>query len=161
MNLISVIRFIALLSTGLLAGTAGAWDLVCVALLTRLLLYPVSTGCAWALRSVHAHSPDCCGPEQPDVVVLCLCSSVGSLRFVLLALAAAGTICVFALTLAVNVPINKKVMTWSASAPPENLSEIWRPWEQVNTVRTILAVGVFSLEVLALSLAAQGQQIIK
>jgi hypothetical protein len=52
-------------------------------------------------------------------------------------------------------------MTWSASAPPENVMEIWKPWEQVNTIRTIVAAGVFGLEVLALSLAAQGQQIIR
>ena len=81
--------------------------------------------------------------------------------FVLLALAATATIFVFAVTLAVNVPINKELMTWSASAPPANVMEVWRPWDQVNTIRTIFAVGVFGLEVLALSLGAQGQQVTK
>ena len=82
-------------------------------------------------------------------------SSAGSLGFVPIAVAAVGTICVFVLPAAFNVPINKKLMTWNAAAPPSNLTEIWRPWDKVNTVRTILAIGVFGVEVIALTPAAQ------
>jgi uncharacterized membrane protein len=163
MNLNFVIRFIALLSTGLLAGIFLGWRMGPSFALPTL---PASSFVQFQ-QVVHGYYVRFM-PILQIVAVLSsltwlfsLRSSVGSLRFVLLALAAAGTIFVFALTVAVNVPINKKLMSWSASAPPENLSEILRPWERVNTVRTILAVGVFTLEVLALGLAAQGQQVVK
>jgi len=79
--------------------------------------------------------------------------SVRSPGFVLLALATVGILFVFAITLMVNVPINKELMTWDASAPLANVLELWKPWEQVNTIRTIVAVCVFALEALVLSLA--------
>ena len=72
-----------------------------------------------------------------------------------LAVAAAGTIVVFAITLTVNVPVNKKLMTWDAATPPANARELWRPWDKGNTVRTVLAVAVFVLQVLAVSLAVR------
>jgi len=68
---------------------------------------------------------------------------------------------VFVLTAAINAPINKKLMTWNASAPPANVMEIWKPWEKVNTIRTVLSMAVFSFEIVALSLGVQPQQIIK
>ena len=163
MNLIPVIRLIALLSTGLLAGVFLGWRM---GPSFALPILPASSFVQFQ-QVVHVHYVRFM-PILQIVAVLSsltwlylLRSSARSLGFGLVALAAAGAICVFLLTVTVNVPINKKLMTWSASAPPENLSEIWRPWEQVNIVRTILAVGVFSLEVLALSLAAQSHQIIK
>ena len=80
-------------------------------------------------------------------------ASVGTPQFLLLALAAAGLLTVFALTMAINVPINNTLMTWTASAPPPNAMEIWKRWEQVNTVRAIIAPIAFGLEVLGLILA--------
>jgi uncharacterized membrane protein len=59
-----------------------------------------------------------------------------------------------ALTRAVNVPINHQLMTWSAAAPPENLEELWEPWEKAHTVRTILALSSFLLQVAALAVFA-------
>ena len=44
-------------------------------------------------------------------------------------------------------------MTWNASAPPANAMEIWKRWEQVNTVRAIISPIVFALETLGLILA--------
>jgi uncharacterized membrane protein len=59
--------------------------------------------------------------------------------------------CIFAMTLAVNVPINKRLMKWSAAAPPSDLSTVWAPWEQVHSIRTALAIIAFVAEVVALS----------
>jgi uncharacterized membrane protein len=163
MKLASVIRFIALLSTGLLAGIFLGWRMGPSVALPTL----PATSFVQFQQVVHGYYVRFMPILQIAAVLSSLTwlfflrSSAGSLRFILLALAAAGTISVFALTFAVNIPINKKLMTWSASAPPQNWSEIWRPWEQVNTIRTVLAVGVFTLELLAFGLAAQGQQIIK
>ena len=163
MTFITVTRFVALLSTGLLAGIFLGYRMGASFALPTL---PVSSFVQFQ-QVVHVYYVRFMPILQIAAVLSSLTwlfllrSSARSLGFVLLALAAAGTICVFVLTATVNVPINKKLMTWSASAPPQNVKEIWKPWDQVNTVRTILAIGVFGLEVLALSLAAQGQQVIK
>jgi uncharacterized membrane protein len=60
-------------------------------------------------------------------------------------------VCIFAMTLAVNVPINKRLMTWNAAAPPTDLSTLWAPWEQVHSIRTGLAIVAFAAEVIALT----------
>jgi uncharacterized membrane protein len=75
-----------------------------------------------------------------------------SVEFWLLAASTCGIVVSAVLTRAVNVPLNNKLMTWSADAPPENLRELWRPWDKVNTIRTCLASGVLILETVALSL---------
>ncbi len=72
-----------------------------------------------------------------------------SLLFWLVALATGAMVCATALTLAVNIPINNQLMTWSVAAPPDNMREIWSRWERVHTVRTILWLGAFALEVVA------------
>jgi uncharacterized membrane protein len=155
MNLIIVIRFVALLSTGLLAGVFLGYRMGASFALPTL---PAPSFVKFQ-QVVHRYYVRLMPILQIAAVLSSLAwlyllrSSARSLGFVLVALAAAGAICVFVLTVTVNVPINKKLMTWSASAPPENVMEVWRPWDKVNTVRTIIAVGVFALEVLALSLA--------
>jgi len=60
-------------------------------------------------------------------------------------------VCVLVLTRAVNVPINEQLMTWSVETPPANLMEIWRPWEQVHSIRTVIAIAAFAFQVVALS----------
>jgi uncharacterized membrane protein len=157
MCLIVVVRFVALLSTGLLAGIFLGYRTGATFALPKL---PASSFVQFQ-QVIHKYYVRVLPILQIMAVLgtltwlLLLRSSARSFGFVLIALAAAGTVCVFVLTAAFNVPINKKLMTWSASAPPANMTEIWRPWDRVNTVRTILAVGAFAFEVMALSLAAQ------
>ncbi len=55
------------------------------------------------------------------------------------------------MTRAINVPVNRQLMTWNAAAPPADVWEIWKRWEAVHTVRTILFVAAFALETVALS----------
>lgn len=73
-------------------------------------------------------------------------------EFWLIAASLCGIIFIAAVTRLVNVPINNQLLTWSASSPPPNLRELWAPWERIDAIRTIVAVGVFVLEVVALSL---------
>jgi len=58
------------------------------------------------------------------------------------------------LTRAVNIPINAKLMTWSIDAPPANLGGLWRPWERVHSIRTVLAIVAFTLQAIALTTIA-------
>src|SRR6266481_5178207 len=79
-------------------------------------------------------------------------SEVRSSQFVVIALAAVCLLVVFGLTMAINVPINNTLMTWNASTPPGDAMEIWKRWEQVNTVRAIISPIGFALQVLGLIL---------
>ena len=66
--------------------------------------------------------------------------------FWLVALATGAMIVGTALTRAVNIPINNQLMTWNLEAPPDNMREIWKRWERVHTIRTILWLCAFTLE---------------
>ncbi len=59
------------------------------------------------------------------------------------------TVFVFALTRIVNVPINDALMSWSVSAPPADRLQLWAPWEQAHTVRTLVSLAGFCCHVLA------------
>jgi hypothetical protein len=80
-------------------------------------------------------------------------SQFGSAEFWLVAVSCAGIVLVGAMTRAVNIPLNKQLMTWNVDTPPSNLKEIWAPWDRVNTIRTLVATTVLLLETVALSLA--------
>jgi hypothetical protein len=50
-----------------------------------------------------------------------------------------------AVTLTCNVPINKQVQSWTASAPPPLWADLRDRWEKFHTIRTALVVSGFSL----------------
>ncbi len=54
------------------------------------------------------------------------------------------TVCVVILTRLINVPINETLMTWQVSNPPENVMQLWAPWEGSHTIRTVIAVIGFA-----------------
>jgi uncharacterized membrane protein len=148
-----VVRLIAVVCAGLLAGIylhdraaaaarAGlsvssfvqyqqTVHLTFVRMMPALMLGAVLAGLAWLIlvRS-HRRSPE----------------------FWLLAAALCGIILIAVMTRLVNVPLNDQLMTWNAISPPANLRELWAPWERVDTIRTIVAICAFIMEVLALSL---------
>ena len=72
-------------------------------------------------------------------------------EFWLVSAASVAMMCILAMTRAVNIPINRRLMTWNAPAPPSDLSAVWAPWERIHSVRTVLAVVAFAAEVIALS----------
>lgn len=72
--------------------------------------------------------------------------------FIFTAVATPCTLFVIVLTHAVNVPINEALMTWQVSSPPPNVMQLWSPWEQAHTIRTIVSLlGFSSLLVTAVS----------
>jgi uncharacterized membrane protein len=77
-------------------------------------------------------------------------------EFWLVAASACGLMCVAAVTLVVNVPLNNQLMTWSVAAPPANVRELWAPWERVDAIRTAVTVGAFVIEAVALCFKASG-----
>jgi uncharacterized membrane protein len=75
-------------------------------------------------------------------------------EFWLVALSVAGVALIAGLTRAINVPLNKRLMTWSADAPPPDLTALWAPWERVNTFRALAATAVLIFEVSAVTIAS-------
>lgn len=152
MSVLGIVRVIAILSSGLVAGilfgdrvgasyarpALSASSFVqlqqiihvhFVRMMPVLLLTAIAAGLVW---------------------LILVRSRWNGAEFWLVALAAAAMACAAVLTRAINVPINNQLMTWSVAAPPENIREIWSHWEQVHTVRTILFLGAFALEAVAL-----------
>ena len=74
-----------------------------------------------------------------------------SKEFIFTAIAMLCTIGVIILTRLINVPINETLMTWQASAPPENVMQLWAPWEGSHTIRTVIALLGFASLSYALS----------
>jgi len=81
------------------------------------------------------------------------------LEFWCVLVAAILMVATLALTRVVNVPINEQLMTWSVQAPPPNLTELWQPWQDAHSIRTVLAIVVFFVSALASSaFAPSGRQ---
>jgi len=74
-------------------------------------------------------------------------------EFWLVSGASVTMMCILAITRAVNIPINRRLMTCDAAAPPSDLSVVWAPWERIHSVRTVLAIVAFAAEVIALSIS--------
>jgi len=72
-----------------------------------------------------------------------------SAPFGLLAIATFAMFLAVAMTVTVNIPINKQLEKWSEASPPANMREIWSRWERIHTIRTILWMGAFVLESVA------------
>ena len=67
-----------------------------------------------------------------------------SRAFIFTLIATVCTVGVVILTRLINVPVNETLMTWQASSPPENVMQLWAPWEGSHTIRTIIAVLGFA-----------------
>jgi uncharacterized membrane protein len=155
MNLLPIVRFVALVATGLLAGIFLG-DRMGLGFARPAL--PASSFVQ--LQQIqHVHFVRMMPVLQIAALLSTLTwlfllrSSVRSSQFAVIALAAICLLVVFGLTMAINVPINNTLMTWNASAPPGDAMEIWKRWEQVNTVRAIISPIGFALQVLGLILA--------
>ena len=67
-----------------------------------------------------------------------------SKEFIFATIATLCTIGVIILTLLINVPINETLMTWQVTSPPDNVMQLWAPWEGTHTIRTVIAVLGFA-----------------
>lgn len=123
-----LVRFIALLSAGLIAGILFGYRMgASVALPTIPVSSFVQFQQVLHLSYVKFMPVFLIAASVSNLLWLFLLrGSVRSAGFVLLALATVGILFVFAITLMVNVPINKELMTWDASAPPANVLELWK-----------------------------------
>lgn len=156
MNPLTILRVVAVVSAGLVAGIfvghrAG-------------LHYAVPKLSASSFvqlgQIMYAHYAQ----FMPPLVLTALISSLlwlvmirsqwRAAEFWLVAISACAILAILAVTRAVNVPLNNKLMTWSVDSPPPNAQQLWARWERANTLRSVLATGALILETVALSLRA-------
>lgn len=155
MDALHVVRVIAVVCTGLLAGIYFGYRAGVYHALQEL----TASSFVQFQRVVHVRYikvlPVLLLSALVAVTVwlVMIWSQAGSAEFWLVAASCSGLLLVGAMTRAVNIPLNKQLMGWDVSAPPSNLREIWAPWDRVNTIRTLLATAVLILETVALSLA--------
>jgi uncharacterized membrane protein len=86
--------------------------------------------------------------------VVMIRSRWASAEFWLMAASACGIVLDVALTRAINVPLNNRLMTWKIDAPPDDVRQMWAPWDRVNTIRAFVSTGVLILEAVAVSTRA-------
>lgn len=59
----------------------------------------------------------------------------------------AASICIVAVALITrfgNIPINNQILTWSINSPPSNWAGWAQKWWQLQTLRTVLAIGALA-----------------
>lgn len=67
-----------------------------------------------------------------------------SSEYLLTAIATFCNVIVMIVTLLINIPVNETMMSWQASAPPDNVMQLWAPWEGGHTMRTVVALLGFA-----------------
>jgi uncharacterized membrane protein len=154
MNLLMIVRAMAVVCAGLLAGIYFGYRAGDYYALQRLS----ASDFVQFQQVIHMHF----ARFMPPLVLISLLAAIAwlvmvrsqwrSAEFWLIAASTCGIMLIAAMTRAVNVPLNNQLMTWDIAAPPSNLREIWAPWDRVNTIRTFVAVVVLILEALALSI---------
>ena len=156
MVLVTILRVVAVVSAGLLAGIFLGYRAGVQYALPELS----ASSFVQLQKIIHVHYVR----FMPPLVLTALLSSVlwlamirsqwRTMEFWFVAIAACGILAIAAATRAINVPLNNQLMTWDTASPPANLLELWAPWDRVNTLRSVLATGALILEAAALSLRA-------
>lgn len=151
MRILAIVRFVAVLATGLVAGVYLGDRMG--ASFARPFLPPSSFVTFQQVQHLHFVT------MMPILIGLALLSSaawltairsrIGSREFLFLALGILAFLGVTLITRIVNVPINEQLMTWNPASPPEGVMEIWARWERTHTIRTGLAGLGFVFELLA------------
>ena len=147
MRPVVIARFIAILSTGLIAGILLG-DRMGATFARPALSVPSFVTFQQVLHERFV-------PMMPILMVTATLANLAWLvmlrprpadaEFVLVVVATLAIISVFAITRAINVPINVELMKWDAASPPANVREVWARWETAHTVRTVIALLGFSL----------------
>jgi len=157
-TLLIVTRLIALVSTGLIAGIFLGHRAGVSRASTRL--HP---GSFIQLQQIIHQTFERMMPPLVLAAVLGTITWTVLLRaqrpligFWLLVPASLGLLIAAGLTRAINIPINRQLMTWSSEAPPAGFPQIWGRWERVHSARTLLAVGAFLCQAVALGVVTPG-----
>lgn len=156
-SLESVLRFVNLTASGLLAGSLGFGEAALVPgwkdELPREKMRPFE-----ALKTANYFNA--IGPlALGTAVTLAVASSRGSTQRVLDSVAAIGLAGVLAATVMVTVPINKELDEQPATDYPSDRSQsLVKNWGRAHAVRTTLGIGAFVCAVAASNMANENKR---
>jgi uncharacterized membrane protein len=156
MDVLTIVRVVAIVCAGLKAGIFLGYRAGPQYALTKLS----PSSFVQFQQVVHLHYVRFMPPLTLTALLTALAwlvmirSRWASPEFWLIAASTCGIVLIAAMTRAVNVPINNRLMTWKIDEPPSDLRKMWAPWDRVNTIRAFVSTGVLILEAVALSLRA-------
>lgn len=154
MSTVRLVRAIALLSTGLLAGALSYGAVNVVATFNAVPLDVRLTFHAALMRM-----------NGPVVQTVMACAAVSSVAFAVVGRGRArhfaggsgGLVLLsFLVTRFGNVPINAQIKTWALTSAPADHAAVLRRWETFNDIRTVAAVAAFLLILVAADRARPG-----
>ena len=147
----TVLSTIVLILTGWLAGAESAsWALV-QPVIARLEETPQIRMQQGMLRTFGRVMPVLLPVTSVLIVVTAVLAPAGAAR-VLWAITAVAAAVLIAFTLAVNVPINKRTLTWDAQHPPDGWQADRHRWHTYQGVRALLLGMWFLCAVAAVAL---------
>ena len=147
-----VVSTLVLLLSGWLAGAESAsWALV-QPVVARLEDTPQIRMQQGMLRTFGRVMPILLHLTSVLIVLTAVVAPAGAPR-VLWVIAALAAAVLIAFTLTVNVPINKRTLTWDAEHPPEGWRADRRRWHTYQGVRAVLLAVWFLCAVGAVTLA--------
>ena len=146
---IEILQFVAIVLTSLSMGVHfGTW-------LTEAPLRETRSGALFTeVQQGRDRVAAKIMPILGNVAILSVAACVVLVRAVpgAFALSLIALVCIvgdMAVTLAGNVPINKRVQSWNVAEPPPEWSELRDRWERLHTIRTMLIVSGFAVLVAA------------
>lgn len=152
MTSLSIIRVIAVLCSGLMAGLLfGDWlgpSFARAAMNASSFIQFQQIVHVNYLRTLPALST--IAVAAPILWLIILRTRRDSAEFKILLSAIVAIAVGYTITFVFNVPVNNQLETWDFAAPPANAREIWSHWEKAHVVRTIFWVTGFFLETVAL-----------
>ena len=146
-----VLSTLVLLLSGWLAGAESASWALLQPVVARLEDTPQIRMQQGMLRTFGRVMPILLPVTSVLIVLTALVAPAGAPR-VLWVVAAVAAAVLIAFTLAVNVPINKRTLTWDAEHPPEGWRADRRRWHTYQGVRAVLLAVWFLCAVAAVSL---------
>ena len=147
-----VLSTLVLLLSGWLAGAESASWALLQPVVARLEDTPQIRMQQGMLRTFGRVMPILLPVTSVLIVLTALVAPAGAPR-VLWVVAAVAAAVLIAFTLAVNVPINKRTLTWDAEHPPEEWRADRRRWHTYQGIRAVLLAVWFLCAVGAVTLA--------
>ncbi len=156
MKRLSIIRVVAVLCSGLMAGLLfGDWlgpSFARAAMNASSFIQFQQIVHINYLRTLPALST--IAVAAPILWLIILRTRSDSAEFKILLSATVAIAVGYTITFVFNVPVNNQLETWDSAAPPANAREIWSHWEKAHVVRTIFWVTGFFLETVAFVMPA-------
>ena len=156
MKRLSIIRVVAVLCSGLMAGLLfGDWlgpSFARAAMNASSFIQFQQIVHINYLRTLPALST--IAVAAPILWLIILRTRSDSAEFKILLSATVAIAVGYTITFVFNVPVNNQLETWDFAAPPADAREIWSHWEKAHVVRTIFWATGFFLETVALVMPA-------